>query len=471
MSTSAAVDVAHLRALSLFDGLTDEQLRELVLAGTEVPIEEGVELFREGEHADFWWVLVDGSIDLVRHIGREDTVVGHMDVPGRWAGGFRAWDEHGVYLATGRGAVRGRVLRVPAESLRARLDAWLPFGGHLIQGLYGTARTIESTARQREALVRLGTLAAGLAHEINNPASAASRAAEDLEVACRTNLASLRTLAEDGVSPVQFRALDELRAEVAPPVALGPLALADREEGLSDWLAEHDVERDWLIAPALVAAGADLDWCQRVAEVLDGTALEPALEWVASTYSVAALLVEVKESTQRVSDLVAAVRSYSQMDRASRQHIDVTEGLDSTLVMIGHKLRDRVTVVRQYGADVPRIEAYAGELNQVWTNLIDNALDAMPAGGTLRLSTRAEGDQVVVEVGDTGSGMTPSVAARAFEAFFTTKEVGQGTGLGLDVAQRIVMDRHGGTIAIDAREGETVLVVRLPIRISRRTSG
>jgi signal transduction histidine kinase len=471
MSTSAAVDVEQLRALSLFDGLTDEQLGELVIAGTEVPITDGVELFREGEHADFWWVLVEGSIDLVRHIGREDTVVGHMDVPGRWAGGFRAWDEHGVYLATGRGAGRGRVLRVPAESLRARLDAWLPFGGHLIQGLYGTARTIESTARQREALVRLGTLAAGLAHEINNPASAATRAAEDLEVACRTNLSSLRTLAEDGITPVQFRALDELRAEVAPPVDLAPLALADREEGLSDWLAEHDVERDWLIAPALVAAGVDLGWCERVAEALDGTALEPALEWVASTYSVAALLVEVKESTQRVSDLVAAVRSYSQMDRASRQHIDVTEGLESTLVMIGHKLRERITVVRQYAADVPLIEAYAGELNQVWTNLIDNALDAMPAGGRLRLSTRTDGDQVVVEVGDTGSGMTPSVAARAFEAFFTTKEVGQGTGLGLDVARRIVMDRHCGTIDIEPRDGETVLVVRLPIRISRRTTG
>src|SRR3954464_12757999 len=190
---------ADLRPLSLFDGLTDEQLAELILAGTEVPIEPGVELFHEGEHADFWWVLVDGAVNLWRHVGREDTVVGRMDVPGRWAGGFRAWDEHGVYLATGRGAVRGRVLRVPAEVLRARLDAWLPFGGHLIQGLYGTARTIESTARQREALVKLGTLAAGLAHEINNPASAATRAAEDLDVACRMNLSSLRNLAERGV--------------------------------------------------------------------------------------------------------------------------------------------------------------------------------------------------------------------------------------------------------------------------------
>lgn len=161
--------VDDLRSFSLFDGLTDTQLAELVEAGTEVRIEPGVDLFHEGDHADFWWVLVDGAIDLMRHVGREDTVLGRMDSPGRWAGGFRAWDEHGVYLATGRGAVEGRVLRVPSEALRERATAWFPFGAHLIEGLYGTARTIESTARQRDSLVTLGTRAAGLAHEINNP--------------------------------------------------------------------------------------------------------------------------------------------------------------------------------------------------------------------------------------------------------------------------------------------------------------
>jgi signal transduction histidine kinase len=185
---------------------------------------------------------------------------------------------------------------------------------------------------------------------------------------------------------------------------------------------------------------------------------------VASTFSVAALLGEVKESTGRISELVAAVRSYSQLDRASMQQIDVADGLESTLVMLGHKLRDGVTVVREYGADVPRITAYAGELNQVWTNLIDNAVDAMDGTGTLRVATRAEGDQVVVEIGDTGPGMPPEVAARAFEAFYTTKDVGKGTGLGLDIARRIVVERHGGTVAIDSRPGETVLRVRLPVR-------
>ncbi|HZJ05416.1 MAG TPA: ATP-binding protein [Nocardioidaceae bacterium] len=457
--------VDDLRSLSLFEGLSDDQLAELAESGTEVRIEPGVDLFHEGEHADFWWVLVDGAIDLMRHVGREHAVVGRMDTPGRWAGGFRAWDQHGVYLATGRGVSDGRVLKVPAEVLRELSSAWFPFGGHLIEGLYGTARTIEATARQRESLVALGTLAAGLAHEINNPASAATRAVDALEDACQTLLSSLGRLAQGEISAAQFTALDALRTEIEPGAAvLDPLAIADHEEALSSWLARRDVERDWIIAPPLAAAGVDLDWCERAAHFLPGAALEPGLEWVASTFSVAALLSEVKESTRRVSALVAAARAYSQMDRASVQHTDVAEGLESTLVMLSHKLRDGVQVVRDYDADVPRIEAYAGELNQVWTNLIDNAVDAMDGAGTLRIATRADGSDVVVEISDDGRGMPPQVAARAFEAFYTTKDVGKGTGLGLDIARRIVVERHGGTINIDSRPGETVLRVRIPVR-------
>ena len=388
-----------------------------------------------------------------------------MDVPGRWAGGFRAWDEHGVYLATGRGATAGRVLRVPAEVLRERSNAWFPFGGHLIQGLYHTARSIESTARQRESLVTLGTLAAGLAHELNNPASAATRTVDALQTASETLLSSLGRLAHDQLTAEQFAALDAMRRAIEPSAAdPDPLARSDREQALSSWLTGHGVERGWAIAPPLAAAGVDPAWCERAATVLEGPALGPGLEWVASTLSVATLLGEVKESTRRISELVAAVRSYSQLDRASLQRIDVTDGLESTLVMLGHKLPGGVTVVRDYGAGVPRIEAYAGELNQVWSNLIDNALDAMDGTGTLRLATRLEEDGVVVEVGDTGPGMPPPVAARAFEAFYTTKDVGKGTGLGLDIARRIVAERHGGTITIDSRPGATVLRVRLPIR-------
>ncbi|MDQ4037042.1 MAG: ATP-binding protein [Actinomycetota bacterium] len=463
--------VEDLRSLSLFDGLTDSQLGELIEAGTEVRIEPGIALWREGEHADYWWVLVEGAIELSRHIGREDTVIGRLDVPGRWAGGLRAWDQQGVYLATGRCVADGRVLRVPSEALRERSNAWFPFAGHLIEGVYGTMRTVEATARQRESLVTLGTLAAGLAHEINNPAAAATRAVDSLEGACQTLLSSLGRLAHDEISAAQFTELDALRREIQPgssaPTAMepvDPLDLADQEEALSSWLTDHGVEREWVIAPPLAAAGADLAWCERAATVLKDTALEPGLEWVASSLLVDTLLSEVKESTRRVSELVAAMKSHSQMDRASMQEIDVTEGLESSLVMLGHKLREGITVERKYRPDVPRIEAYAGELNQVWTNLIDNAAGAMDGKGTLRVATRADGDGVIVEIGDTGPGMPPEVAARAFEAFYTTKEVGKGTGLGLDIARRIVEQRHGGTISIDSRPGNTILRVQLPAR-------
>ncbi|NUR95416.1 MAG: ATP-binding protein [Kribbellaceae bacterium] len=456
------MDAGDLRDIPLFAGVSDAQLEELIAGSTEVAIEPGVDLFREGEPAEFWWVLVDGAITLHRKIGREDTVMGKMDVPGRWAGGFRAWDEHGLYLASGRGLAAGRVLRVPADVLRDRIDDWFPLAGHLIKGVYGTARAIESTTRQRESLITLGTLAAGLAHEINNPAAAAARSVSALDTACVTLLSALRGLAEGDVRAEQFSALDELRLELGAGTAVvpDPVDLADHENTIADWLDDHAVDRSWFIAPPLAAAGADVDWCERTAGVL-GSALGPGLEWVASTLAASTLIGEVKESTRRITELVAAVRSYSQMDRGSIQTIDVTEGIESTLVMLGHKLRGGVEVVRAYG-DVPRIDAYAGELNQVWTNLIDNAVDAMDGAGTLRISTRTDGDRVVVEFTDSGAGMPPEVAARAFEPFYTTKDVGKGTGLGLDIAQRIVAEHHGGTIGITSRPGETTLQVRLP---------
>ena len=457
--------IEELRSLSLFESLTDEQLAELVEASEEVAVQSGVELFRQGDHADCWWVLLDGVIDLQRYSGREETVVAKMDVPGRWAGGFRAWDEQGVYLATGRVAVPSRVLRVPAGELRLLMDRWFPFGGHFIQGLYRTARSIEATARQRESLITLGTLAAGLAHEINNPAAATSRAVDALDGACEMLLSSLSRIAAEQISPQQFAALDLLRRGIVPPpVALDALELSDLEDALASWMASRGVGRHWAIAPLLAAAGVNVAWCERAADVLTGPALEPGLELVASTVSATTLLAEIKESSRRISALVSAVKSYSQMDRASMQHIDVTEGLESTLVMLGHKLRDGVTVVRGYSADVPAIDAYPGELNQVWTNLIDNAIEAMGGKGTLRLCTQAEQDDVLIEVIDTGAGMPPHVAERAFEPFYTTKDAGQGTGLGLDIARRIVTERHGGTITIDSRPGHTVLTVRLPVR-------
>jgi signal transduction histidine kinase len=456
--------LADLRTIPLFDGLRDDQLTQLLEVGTELRVRPGEVVFLEGDRADHWWVLVDGALDLSRHIGREDVTVGRMDVPGRWAGGFRAWDDNGVYLATARGVTAGRMLRVPAEDLRDLADTWFPFAAHLVAGLYGTARSIEATARQRSGLVTLGTLAAGLAHEINNPAAASARSAAELERACDGLLEALRHMAVRGLTAEGFESLDSLRRGLGPPAALAdPLETADREEELGQWLERAGVEQPWDLAAPLVSAGADVAWLRRAAEMVPGDALGPSLEWVARTIDVTSLLAEVRESTRRVSELVAGIKTYSQMDRASHQRVDVREGIESTLLVMGPRLRPNVTVVRDWGSDVPLVDGMPGELNQVWTNLVDNAVDAMDGNGTLTVRTRRDGDGVLVEVRDTGSGMSAEARQRAFEPFFTTKEVGRGTGLGLDVAHRIVVDRHGGSIEVESRPGDTRFRVRLPV--------
>ena len=460
------MDLAELRRLRLLDGLDDAQLGDLLAAATEETTHRGELLFHEGRPADSWWVLLEGTVALIRQVGTEESVLGYMTEPGQWAGGFAAWDEFGVYFATGRAENPGRVLRLAAPELRRLSEQWFPFGLHFIEGLVNTVRRIESTARQREALVALGTLSAGLAHELNNPASAATRAVDALQGTSELVLSSLAQLAGKGITAEQYTALDGLRLQVSgPEPALAGLALADREDELSDWLGDHDVDRDWVIAPVLAAAGADLAWCDELADAVPPDSLSPALEWISASLSTAALVQEVKQATGRVSTLVAAVRSYSQMDRASLQTTDLVEGLDSTLVMMGHKLGSGITVERHYAPGLPPIEAMAGELNQVWTNLVDNAIDAMDGSGILTVSARPDASGwVVVEVADTGSGMPPEVQAHAFEPFFTTKEVGKGTGLGLDISRRIVVERHSGDIDIESGPGGTLVRVRLPRR-------
>ena len=437
-----------LRALPLLDGFTDAQVAELAASGVELTFAAGEHLFDEGRPADDWWVLLEGRIDLVRRIGHEEAVMASMTVPGQWAGGFRAWDEHGVYMGSGRVVEPSRVFRLTAAALGTHGEAWFPFAVHLLRGLIGTARRIEHNARQREALVALGTLAAGLAHEINNPASAAVRSVGALGESSDHLLESLHRLAAEQITAAQFVALDQLRRAIDRAPEPTGVALADREEELSTWLSDHGIDREWVIAPALAGAGADVAWCEQAASALSGPALQAGLEWVASAMTMASLISEAQDATRRISDLVSAVKSYSQLDRASVQEVRVTDGLDSTLVMLGHKLRDGVTVRRAYAADLPLVEASPGELNQVWTNLIDNAVDAMEGSGTLTITTYADEHAVVVEIGDTGPGMSDEVAAHAFEPFFTTKEVGQGHRAR---ARPLATDRRGAARRGDRR--------------------
>jgi signal transduction histidine kinase len=277
-------------------------------------------------------------------------------------------------------------------------------------------------------------------------------------------LTSLLTLAELSITAAQFVRLDELRGQIDTKTAqrAGVVELMDREDAITAWLEEHEVQRAWEFAPVLATTGVDVRWMEQVDAAVGRTALGPALQWASTTVTAASLLDELTDTTTRISNLVDAAKSYSQMDRASLQHIDVRDGLESTLLMLTGKLSD-VRVVRQFGGDVPSIDAYAGELNQVWTNLIDNAIDAMDGQGVLTISTTRDGDAVVVEINDSGPGIPADVFERVFEPFFTTKDVGKGTGLGLDISRRIVVDRHHGDISFDTAPGSTTARVRLPI--------
>jgi signal transduction histidine kinase len=456
--------INDLRPLSLFQGVSDDDLATLARAGEEVTFAPGDVLFQQGAPADHWWVLLEGRVEGFRRAGREETLVITMTSPGQWAGGFKAWNDEGGYMATGRAASPGRMFRVSGGELGRWARDVFPLGVHLITGVFQTVRHIEAGANQREALVALGTLAAGLAHEINNPAAAAARAVDALREVCDALLSSLVSLAEASLTAAQFVELDSMRRQVGKGSSATTALLADREDELTEWLDDRDVTDSWRIAPVLAEAGVDTAWCEQVAEVLTGSTLTPGFAWLASTLSAASILDEMQDATGRVSSLVGAVKSYSQLDRASLQLIDLTEGLDATLVILRHKMGDGVSVVRQYDANLPRIEAYPAQLNQVWTNLIDNAIDAMSGAGTLCLRTATEEDAVVVEVADDGVGMSAETQAHAFEPFFTTKDVGKGTGLGLDISRRIVEEQHHGQITLTSRPRETVVRVRIPIQ-------
>jgi signal transduction histidine kinase len=460
--------VDDLRGAILTSALTDAQLADLVEAGTEVAFAQGDLLFREGRPADLLWILLEGQIELARQIGNETITMATMGTAGQWAGGLAAWgdpDSPAGYRASGTAVTDGRCFTVPAADLARLVGEWSPFSKHLVMGVFQTVRSIDATARQRESLVALGTLAAGLAHEINNPSAAILRSVEALRSTSDYMLASLVELAEDGVSAEQFIQLDRLRVEVQgrPVVDDGSMATADREEDLGAWLEARAIDPAWSMAAVFASVGVETGWFDQVEAVSGHVALGPALRWVSSTIGASLLMAELTDATNRIGHLVQDVKSYSQMDRSALQVVDLHEGINSTLAILKAKLQG-IEVVRELAPDLPPIEVYAAELNQLWTNLIDNAVDAMDGHGTLRLVTRRDGEDAVVEVIDSGAGMAPDVQDRAFEPFFTTKDVGKGTGLGLDISRRIVVDRHGGRITFESVPGATTVRVRLPLR-------
>ncbi len=329
--------------------------------------------------------------------------------------------------------------------------------------------TVTAIEQNRERLAALGTMAAGLAHELNNPAAAAQRAASQMADALSTLNHTLRGFVGAGVSLERATLLlglhDEIIAGAAERTALDALDAADAEDDVLAALEDAGVSDGWKVVEPLAAAGADPGWVARVAEAADGNAkvIWATVNWVAASLTAGTLADELKESTRRMTDLVGAVKSYTYMDQGEVQELDLHEGIETTLTVLGHKLKHTaIEVVRDYDRTLPKLTARGPELTQVWTNLLDNAIDALGERGTITIRTRPDHGCARIEITDDGPGIPPEIQPRVFETFFTTKDVGAGTGLGLATAFRIVEDRHGGSLTFTSEPGATTFSVWLP---------
>ena len=459
----------ELRTLFLFESLDDDKLAWLAENGRVEQVPAGP-VYTEGEDATCFYVLLDGEVALLRRVGTEDIEVNRTSYRGVYAGATQAYLGERFqqkYVTSLRAITPATLFLLPAAEWAEAIRSWFPMAIHLLEGLFFGIQNTNRLVGQRERLLALGSLSAGLTHELNNPAAAAVRATASLRERVAGMRAKLGYLA-DGHVPAdalhQLVALQEAAVErAAKATPLGPLEASDREDEVGDWLEDRSIRRAFDIAPVLVTAGLDVPWLEEVQTAVDPDMLESAVHWLSYAVETENLMGEIEDATTRISTLVGKAKQYSQMDRAPQQDIDIRDGLDSTLVMLGSKIGEGIRVVKDYDATLPIIPAYGAELNQVWTNIIDNAVAAMGETGTLTLRTApADDDSLTVSISDTGPGIPPDTLARIFEPFFTTKPVGEGTGLGLDISWRIVVNRHGGDITVRSMPGETTFVVTLP---------
>ncbi len=465
----------ELRGLFLFEKLTDEQLNWLCERGRVEFVESG-RVYTEGQPAKDLYVLLSGTIVLSRLVGGDDVEVVRSSNPGVYSGAFFAYLNERVpqvYNNSMRVAEPTRLFALDGASFSELMTDWFPMATHLLEGLFFGTRNTQEAIGQRERLLALGSLSAGLTHELNNPASAAVRATDSLRdrvAGMRAKLGLIAAGPADRATLTGLIGLQEKAVElVCKATPLSPLDASDREDEITDWLEEHGVEGGWEMAATFTAAGADTAWLDLVAaavgqQSVGAEGLERALHWLGYTMETELLMNEITDSVNRISALVGAAKQYSQLDRAPYQVTDVRELIDSTLVMLAAKIGPDITIRKDYDPGLPPIPVYPGELNQVWTNLIDNAVAAMDGSGTLTVRTSQEPDCVVVEFADTGSGIPADIQGRIFEPFFTTKPVGQGTGLGLDISWRIVVNRHHGDLRVESEPGNTRFFVRLPIQ-------
>jgi signal transduction histidine kinase len=473
MSGPERLTPKELRTLFLFEQLDDDQLAWLADRGRVVAYPAGATIHAEGSPASCFMVLLSGTLAMYKRVQGGELELMRTDYYGAYTGAFDAYvPDRGVpkvYRSTARAVSECRLYEIPADDFGSAVWKWFPMAAHLLEGAATQGADASQIVERHERLVALGSVTAGLTHELNNPVAAVMRATATLREMMAEMREKVGMIVRSQLPAHQLEAIADLAGEALArrrdaPI-LSPVETSDREEQVAEWLEDHAVTGAWDIAPTFVAAGIDMDWLERFAEALPPPHLEAGLSYPVRALESDALLDEITESAGRISELLGSVKQYTQMDRAPLQTFDVHEGIDATLTMLGHKLGDGVEVVRDYDRSLPHISAFPGELNQVWTNLIDNAVDAMKGQGTLTVRTRPGiDDRLVVEIGDTGPGVPDEVRNRIFEPFFTTKPIGKGTGLGLDIAWRIVVGRHRGDIRLESEPGDTRFQVVLPVQ-------
>ncbi|CAM5648474.1 MULTISPECIES: ATP-binding protein [Streptomyces] len=459
-------------SLFLFEKLSDEQLGRLCAQGRVELFQPGP-VYAEGDPAICFYVMIEGAVVLSRRVGGDDVEVIRTSQPGVYGGAMQAYlgdRVPQVYNNSMRVTEPTRFFVLPAEVFADVVREWFPMAVHLLEGLFFGTKNTQAMIGQRERLLALGSLSAGLTHELNNPAAAAVRATATLRERVAKMRRKLGLIAEGPFSRDVLARLVEIQERTAERVAkapaLSPLEASDREDTLTDWLEDHGVEQAWQLAPTFVQAGVDVDWLEQVAAAVDQEILPNAVGWLNYTIETELLMNEIEDSTTRISHLVDAAKQYSQLDRAPYRVVDVHELLDSTLLMLSGKIGRGIEVVKEYDRTLPPVPAYPAELNQVWTNLVDNAVSAMNSAGgqgTLTVRTALHNEQLLVEFRDTGPGVPPEIRDRIFDPFFTTKPVGEGTGLGLDISWRIVVNKHHGALRVESVPGDTRFQVLLPL--------
>jgi signal transduction histidine kinase len=462
----SAFTVADLRPVDLFDDIDDEQLAEWAAIARPFDAAPGDILVEEGQAPAGVVLLLAGAARALLVDGERTEPVSHQRAP--------TWIAAIAVLTGGPLGVRMqaetacRLALLPADDFRRLALAQPAVHQRIMRQVAPVMSRVTAIEQSRERLAALGTMAAGLAHELNNPAAAAQRAAAQLAEALEVVSSAIGRFVESGLERGDAETLVALQREALAAAegrtALEALDAADAEDELLDRLEELGVPEPWRLAEPLAAAGVDQAWLDRVAAAA-GPATGDAVGWVAATLSARGLAAELQESTRRMSDLVGAVKSYAYMDRGDLVEVDLHEGLETTLTVLAHKLKHtQIDVVRRYDRSLPRLTVRGSELNQVWTNLLDNAIDALGDRGTITITTRRANSTALVDISDDGPGIPPEARERLFEAFFTTKDVGRGTGLGLATARRIVVDRHDGALTFDSEPGRTTFHVALPIR-------